>query len=310
MLSGLSAAQASQVFFCLPIATCVIDRDFRYLAVNKKFADLVAGDVSTLIGASMTGYCPETLVENARRDFTNFEGGSIVRDHEIEYRGGYYLVSVSPVFGPDSRSVIAISVALTDISNRKTFESGLENNNRHLASAYRRAKVLADTDPLTELLNRRGLDKTFEREIRRARRESGPISILIIDIDWFKLYNDRYGHPAGDAAVGAVSSAIRSAIRRPGDSAARYGGEEFLVILPQTDANGAKIVSQAIQNALARLNILHDASPLGQLTVSIGVAGIQKVAGSPDASEIMESLISIADKSLYQAKASGRNTIC
>ncbi|VVD72389.1 Phytochrome-like protein cph2 [Pandoraea aquatica] len=164
---------------------------------------------------------------------------------------------------------------------------------------------MASTDPLTGLANRRTLDETYDREWRRSLREHAPLALLFIDIDHFKTFNDQYGHPAGDDTLVAVSHAIGRTIRRPGDFAGRYGGEEFMVVLPNTDANGARDVAERVRTAVRSLAIAHEGTPQGHVTISIGVAATGVLpTGTPEA------LLQAADEALYAAKSGGRDRVC
>jgi diguanylate cyclase (GGDEF)-like protein len=127
----------------------------------------------------------------------------------------------------------------------------------------------------------------------------------MIDVDFFKPFNDRYGHPAGDDCLRRISAAIRNTIRRPGDRAARYGGEEFAVLLANADEAGAAVVAERIRHAVLRLEIPHEASPNRNVTVSLGLASVEAQA----AGEGPERLLREADAALYRAKRSGRNAI-
>ncbi|MGC7403140.1 sensor domain-containing diguanylate cyclase [Pandoraea pneumonica] len=163
---------------------------------------------------------------------------------------------------------------------------------------------MASTDPLTGLANRRTLDEAYDREWRRALRERTALSLLFIDVDHFKQFNDRYGHPAGDDALIAVAGAITHSIRRPGDFAGRYGGEEFMVVLPNTDAMGARDVAERVRTAVHAAAIAHEDSQHRHVTVSIGVAGTGPVpTGTP------ERLLQAADEALYAAKHEGRDRV-
>jgi diguanylate cyclase (GGDEF)-like protein len=173
---------------------------------------------------------------------------------------------------------------------------------------------LMSLDPLTGIANRRSFDETLNLEWRRALRSQQPLSLLVIDVDHFKLYNDTYGHVAGDQCLRTVAEVIDTCIKRAGDLAARYGGEEFAVILPHTTADDARMLAQKICDTLRRQNLPHRASPTSDhVTVSIGVAGgrIALPAGSnPEAwASNPVVLIEAADKALYDAKAAGRNRI-
>jgi two-component system, cell cycle response regulator len=177
---------------------------------------------------------------------------------------------------------------------------------RHLAAANEKLQQLATTDGLTGIANRRQFDRILILEWRRLAREQLPLSLIVCDIDFFKLYNDFYGHLAGDDCLRQVARAIASGVRRPADLAARYGGEEFVVVLPNTAAMGAIAVAQTICDRILNLKLRHDRSPIGPyITLSIGIA-----TTVPIPQESPETLISRADGALSQAKAKGKNRIC
>lgn len=166
-------------------------------------------------------------------------------------------------------------------------------------------RELATRDPLTQLFNRREFFSRLEQEWARERREKAPLSLLMIDIDHFKAYNDTYGHQAGDACLRSVADIISSALRRPADIAARYGGEEFCCLLPQTDATGARVLATNIMDRLAKAAIPHRASPIAdRVTLSIGIATAIPSPDRTPADALRE-----ADEYLYRAKKNGRNRI-
>jgi diguanylate cyclase (GGDEF)-like protein len=171
-----------------------------------------------------------------------------------------------------------------------------------LVAANRRLELLAREDGLTGLANRRQFDLTLDTEFARAKRNGTSIALLMMDVDHFKHFNDRYGHLAGDDCLKCIAGVIRSGISRETDLAARYGGEEFAAILPDTDMAGALAVADAIRAAAVQANIEHALSSWGRVTLSIGVAAWVPPAGASPAM-----LISGADKALYRAKDSGRN---
>jgi len=173
--------------------------------------------------------------------------------------------------------------------------------NRRLQDELR---ALTITDPLTGLHNRRHFDMVCAREWERARRDHRPLTVLFIDVDYFKSYNDCHGHRAGDDCLALVGKAVGHPLQRPADLAARYGGDEFVVLLPVTDTDGALDVAQRMLGAIAALDIPHGASPFGRVTSSIGVA--QVVPGPDDTCEV---LLERADRALYAAKHAGRNTV-
>ncbi|WAR44173.1 diguanylate cyclase domain-containing protein [Methylomonas rapida] len=167
-------------------------------------------------------------------------------------------------------------------------------------------RVLAFIDGLTGLANRRRFDETLQLEWRRCRRNDSPLALLMIDIDHFKLYNDRYGHQAGDSCLQAVAATLKAAFGRAQDLVARYGGEEFVCLLPECDHAAAKPKADALVQAVAALGLPHESSPTAAtLTISLGIAVI-----IPNVSRSPEDLVMAADAALYQAKQQGRNQVC
>lgn len=165
---------------------------------------------------------------------------------------------------------------------------------------------LASIDPLTHLPNRRLFDNTLQDELKRAQREHTPLSVLMIDIDYFKNYNDHFGHGAGDICLQRVANAMQSGKSRPGDMVARFGGEEFIVILPNTDREGAKVTGERLRKQVETLQIPHLYSGAGPVvSISVGCATSDPIAKNN--SEI--ALINAADAQLYKAKQRGRNRV-
>ena len=189
-------------------------------------------------------------------------------------------------------------VAIRDITARKHVEALLHQANNHL----QRQVML---DGLTGIANRRYFDQTFQKEFRRASRNNSPLGLLMIDVDHFKTFNDLYGHPAGDSCLLAIAGAVAAQMRRPGDFIARYGGEEFVVLLPDTDLNGAAEMAGRIAGAIRRLDITHAGNTPSIATVSIGVA----TSAPPRPGDSEAELLEAADTALYQAKANGRNRV-
>lgn len=165
---------------------------------------------------------------------------------------------------------------------------------------------LSNVDPLTNLSNRRHFDEVLQVEWKRALRHESPISVLMLDIDFFKRFNDTYGHLAGDDCLQQVAACLKAQLRRPSDLLARYGGEEFVVLLPQTDEMGAQIVAESLRRGVEGLEVESGGEPLaGQISISVGVATLR-----PRADLRPESLVDQADQALYQAKETGRNRVC
>ena len=161
-------------------------------------------------------------------------------------------------------------------------------------------------DPLTQIPNRRRMDENLENEWKKALRSGKPLSILMIDIDYFKGYNDHYGHGAGDECLCRVAEALSNGVSRSGDMVARYGGEEFAVILPETDLQSALLIAERLRQLVLGLNLPHAASRLEmRVTVSIGCATMDSATGITKAAELLHK----ADSMLYQAKKMGRNQV-
>jgi len=181
----------------------------------------------------------------------------------------------------------------------------LEKMNRGLERSNNELERLSTMDGLTGVANRRHFDETLLSEWQRSIRAETPLSLLFADIDFFKRFNDRYGHQAGDDCLKKVASALRQTVHRPADLVSRYGGEEFVMILPETTDEGALAVAEKVLACIGRLNVPHEASDVADhVTLSIGVATMQPVEGQSS-----EELILAADQSLYRAKELGRNRI-
>lgn len=177
---------------------------------------------------------------------------------------------------------------------------------RALHQAHQTLKDLALTDSLTGLGNRRRLDAVLDVEIARARRQGYPVALVMMDLDFFKAYNDRYGHLAGDQCLRRVAEVLGQALKRPADLAVRYGGEEFTLLLPDTDGHGAGLIVQETLQQLRRLAIEHAGSPFGVVSASAGIA----VAHPAQQSISSQALVAEADAALYEAKRQGRDRYC
>ena len=175
---------------------------------------------------------------------------------------------------------------------------------RALLATAGRLQVMASTDPLTGLANRRAFAERLGEAWQEAARARAPLSLLMIDADCFKAFNDAYGHPAGDAVLQAVAGCIRGCLRRPRDLGARVGGEEFAVLLPGLDAAGALAMADRIRGGVLALDIAHRGGPAGRVSVSIGVASV-----FPQSGGVAALLVQEADAALYHAKHGGRNRV-
>ncbi|MCK9170754.1 MAG: GGDEF domain-containing protein [Treponema sp.] len=185
----------------------------------------------------------------------------------------------------------------------------LKNRNdvksEELIVANRKLEILVNEDDLTHMPNRRFLDRVCRDEYVRAARTTTPVSFVMIDIDFFKQYNDMYGHLQGDECLKRIAAAISDNTQRTGDYAARYGGEEFLLVLPNTETCGAEIICKRIQTSINELCICHCASSIsGRVTVSFGIA-----CSDCNETDNYLDLVACADRALYKAKENGRNKI-
>jgi diguanylate cyclase (GGDEF)-like protein/PAS domain S-box-containing protein len=311
--TGLAAAER---------AARASEAQFRILAEHSSDAIIRTGidGIRRYVSPSifrLTGYPPEELVGRpwmfnvhpddvaiAEDAFARLLGGAASFEYTIRLlrKDGpvTWIEALStPVCNPATGLAEEIVTVARDITARKQAEATM-------AAAVRDLARQAATDPLTGLANRRCFDETLEREWRRAGRDGRPLALLMLDVDCFKSYNDDFGHQTGDTVLREVASCMQGATRRPGDTAARYGGEEFAVILPNTHADGAVQVAEAIRMAVANLALPHPHGPAGRVTISIGVAAVTTTA-YPTLDTTPDSLIASADAALYAAKAAGRN---
>lgn len=205
----------------------------------------------------------------------------------------------------DADGILLSIGCLTDVSKEMEAEAALKRTEAALQKANQKLQQLATRDGLTRIANRRHLDTWIDAEWRRLTRKKESLSVIMCDIDYFKRYNDTYGHQAGDDCLKRIAETIAHTARRSSDLVARYGGEEFIVALPNTAINGADMVARDIKDRVSQLKLAHADSPVSEfVTLSMGVA-----ATIPDAQRTPRHLIESADQALYEAKKSGRNQI-
>jgi diguanylate cyclase (GGDEF)-like protein len=216
-------------------------------------------------------------------------------DRAIEAGGDDYLVK--PV------SFVVLNAKIRALQRIEATRVKLLDTSRELAAANRELENLSRQDGLTGIANRRYFDSYLLTEMKRASRERQPLSLILADVDYFKAYNDYYGHQAGDDCLRQVASALKSVGKRPADLAARYGGEEFAIVLPATMLEGAVDVARSLARTIEGMAIAHVRSGVAdKISLSQGVASLV-----PGNDTMPESIIELADQALYQAKQQGRN---
>ena len=214
--------------------------------------------------------------------------------------GVLLFAGIAVLYAIRSRRLKALERRLARLVEERTAE--LLERTAQLQIANAALEQLATADPLTGLANRRRFDVFMQQEWQRSNRTGLPLSLLLVDIDQFKQFNDHHGHPAGDECIRQVAAVLRRAANRVSDLGCRYGGDEFAVVLVDTDRAGALTVAEGIRTAVERIQITHDRSPAGIVTVSVGVA--TRTAEGPAS---VNELISACDQALYRVKEQGRN---
>ncbi len=216
------------------------------------------------------------------------------------------LVSVSNRMYVTFQNMISMAWERETISHELADLTGsLRHRNRQLRDARRQLTDLANVDELTGLGNRRLVNSVLHDEINRARRAGAPLSIIMLDVDFFKNYNDTYGHPAGDAVLQLLAEVMQRATSRAGELVARYGGEEFILVLPGASSSAGMRTAKRLRELVNHEDILHETSGLcDHITVSQGLVTVM-----PEADLEPTALIEMADKALYRAKKSGRDAI-
>lgn len=277
------------------------DKDYVITFANEKIASFLGYTVDELVGRPFDQFVPEAHVElfNEQKSLRK-SGQDSVYESCILGKGGverWFLISAKAMLD-ESGNFKGSFAMLTDINDRKEMELALQAYNRQLID-------LSNRDGLTGIANRRRFDEALEKEYARIRRSGSQLSVILLDIDHFKAYNDYYGHVTGDECLRKCGAMLEESVSRSVDLAARYGGEEFACLLPDTNLQGAVTVAERIQQRIADLKVEHKASPISQyVTASFGVITVRY---SPEISTT--DIIDMADKLLYKAKEAGRNRI-
>lgn len=283
----------------------IADFDGRFVKLNPAWQQTLGYPLAELEGRRFIDLVHPDDCEATLAAVATLVAGNRVADFTNRYRtanGEYRYIEWHSVSVPEVGQIYGAARDVTE--QRLTQEKMRELNDRLLAQAEL-LHAQAYLDGLTGVANRRRFDEALAAEWRRCRREGVPLALLMIDIDQFKRFNDRYGHQAGDEALKAVAAALRMGLGRSSDMVARYGGEEFVCLLPDSDPAGAVVVGEALRAAVERLGIAHDDSSVASVvTVSVGVA-----AWIPDGDGDPERLLAAADAALYAAKQGGRNRV-
>ncbi|MCW2286143.1 diguanylate cyclase (GGDEF)-like protein [Rhodoblastus acidophilus] len=278
--------RACMVFTGVPAASVVGTKDHWkafYPAKRPCLADLVLNDTVEWAPEYFVAYSDSPVAKGA----LTVESWCDLPNGRRVYMAG----DAGPIYDPDGE-LIGVMESIRDLTAMKAAEAQLRN--------------LAGLDGLTGLPNRRTFNDTLAREWGRASRAGEPLSLLMIDIDHFKQYNDEFGHAGGDECLAAVAKIIAGSVRRDADLAARYGGEEFAVVLPSTDIDGAMTVAESLRRNIEEREIRHpgnSASPF--VTASIGAASVVHPQN-----DCADGIIVDADQGLYKAKRLGRNRVC
>lgn len=204
-----------------------------------------------------------------------------------------------------AREIKKVQGCLAYISKLEMLLKEATTSNETLSAELEELRPLVETDPLTQVGNRLKMDTVLSKAFRNAKRYERPLTVVMIDIDHFKNYNDHYGHTAGDDTLYRVAQAIKDTLKRPADIVCRYGGEEFLAILPDTDLPGGSFIAEKIRMAIERLGIAHVKSEVSDVvTLSLGFATVSMEHATE------KKLVKDADGFLYTAKRDGRNRVC
>ncbi len=280
----------------------IIDENYKVVRINRTLLDLFEISGEDSVGMRCSDLFAGALCDGDDCPMKHLHRGKkkVEMDLTRELKDGsikHLILSAAPFRG-FADEIIGAVVSLKDITERKEAEKQLKRLNEKL-------HLLSTTDGLTKLANRRKFDERMGLEWKRMFREKKPMALIMCDIDFFKFFNDTYGHQAGDDCLALVARAIDVNVKRPADLACRYGGEEFAVILPEASAEGAAHLAELIRKEVEALEIRHAGSKVSKyVTLSLGLSSTV-----PADRLAFESLIKEADKALYEAKERGRNQV-
>jgi len=293
----------------LPALVFLKDTHNRFLYVNKYIADAYRSTPKNLAGKSLYDLHTRDEADKYLQDDLAVISSGIAKlnlEEKWDTPDGIRWVNTSKIPFIDQTGTITGIIGISmDITEKKRSDELILELLDKLGQEKDIAIKSSFTDELTKIPNRRFFDVNLEKQISLLRRNEKPLSILMLDIDYFKKYNDLYGHVAGDSCLQKVAQCIQQALFRPTDFAARFGGEEFMVILPDSGMESAKLVGSRILKNLEKLEIPHDNSEVSPyVTISIGV-----LIFYPHRLDNVEKIIELVDKELYKAKDNGRNRL-
>lgn len=291
-----SEEQYRTVFYQASEGIILLDETGTIMETNPPLDTALGFPVDGLLGKNIFDLMhPDDLIETPSQIPLMASGQNVVIERRLETLSGEYLLfELSGRMIEDSR----ILLVCRDITERKAAEIAL-------AEANRKLDYLAHNDGLTKIFNRRRFDFTLAQEWKRMNRENNSLTLVLCDIDYFKQFNDRYGHPVGDACLITIAQILSESLHRPADIAARFGGEEFVLLLPMTSSEGGVKIAERIRKKIIAQRIPHDTSSIAPfVTMSFGVGSVV-----PHQKEGFDDLVAITDQALYQAKANGRNRV-
>jgi diguanylate cyclase (GGDEF)-like protein/PAS domain S-box-containing protein len=280
-------------------------RDGLIIDANEEFTQMTGYSYQETVGKSTVDIALWNSPEERLQFISELSEGDNVAVRELEFRrkdssSFFGLILGKVIIIDDAPHIVCV---ISDITERKRAESQISELIAQLESEKKTAQINAITDSLTGLLNRRYFDEYLRQEFSRLERSCTPISLIMLDVDHFKLYNDTYGHISGDNCLRMIAETLKSVVSSELNILVRYGGEEFTVILTETENDGAIIFARRILNAVEQLKIPHSTSVTSKfITVSLGV-----VTAFPANISDPEKLVNMADEALYKAKEDGRN---
>jgi diguanylate cyclase (GGDEF)-like protein/PAS domain S-box-containing protein len=294
-------------FFAVSIDLfAIFDMEGRFLKLNPAWEKTLGYQIKELEGTRIID-----LVHPDDKDTTLAAAACLAKgegivdftNRHLAKSGEYRHIEWHSVSVPDEGLIYG---AARDVTERYQTQEALREMNERLQVQAGILKTQAYVDGLTGVANRRRFDEALESEWRRCRRDRKSLAVLLIDIDYFKLFNDHYGHQAGDAALQAVAKVLKNQLGRSHDLVARYGGEEFVCLLPDSDLSGASSKGDELRRLVMELNLEHvQSQEYGVVTISVGVAAL-----IPEGDVTDDMLVARADAALYEAKRAGRNRVC